>query len=139
MKKQQRGSLKTFSLSQNYPNPFNPETVIRFALPEAGYVKGVVYDILGREVVTLLKGEMNSAGNHQVKFDADGVCLGGLCFQASSGTKLKQHQDDLHKVDGDSFNGIKYSINKTGNICSIGLFILLVLYSCVWTEVFRRY
>ncbi|MBK7868295.1 MAG: hypothetical protein IPJ75_15630 [Ignavibacteriales bacterium] len=68
-----------FSLSQNYPNPFsagslsgNPETVIRFALPEAGYVKGVVYDILGREVATLLNGEMDPR-NHEVKFDAGGL------------------------------------------------------------------
>ena len=74
----------SFSLSQNYPNPFNPETVIRFSLPEAGYVKGVVYDILGREVATLLKGDM-SAGNHQVKFDAKGISSGVYIFRLEAG------------------------------------------------------
>ncbi|MBK8662799.1 MAG: hypothetical protein IPN18_13720 [Ignavibacteriales bacterium] len=58
-----------FYLSQNYPNPFNPETVIRFTLPAAGYSKGVVYDVLGKEVTTLLNGDM-SAGNHEVRFNA---------------------------------------------------------------------
>jgi hypothetical protein len=73
-----------FSLYQNYPNPFNPETVIRFALPESGYVKGVVYDILGREVRTLLNGEMNS-GNHEVKFDAKGLTSGAYVFRLQAG------------------------------------------------------
>ena len=75
---------ETFSLSQNYPNPFNPETVIRFSLPEAGFVKGVVYDILGREVTTLLNGDM-PAGNHQVKFDAKGVASGIYVFRLEAG------------------------------------------------------
>jgi photosystem II stability/assembly factor-like uncharacterized protein len=73
-----------FSLSQNYPNPFNPETVIKFALPEAGFVKGIVYDILGREVTTLLNGEMNS-GNHEVKLDAVGLSSGVYFFRLESG------------------------------------------------------
>ena len=76
--------LKDFSFSQNYPNPFNPETVIRFSLPEAGYVKGVVYDILGREVTTLLKSDM-PAGNHQVKFDAKGIASGVYVFRLQAG------------------------------------------------------
>lgn len=75
---------ESFVLSQNYPNPFNPETVIKFALPEAGYVKGVVYDILGREVTTLLNGEMNP-GNHEVKFDAVGLSSGVYLFRLESG------------------------------------------------------
>ena len=74
----------TFSLSQNHPNPFNPETVIRFTLPEAGFVKGVVYDILGREVATLLKEDM-TAGNHQVKFDASGIASGAYIFRLEAG------------------------------------------------------
>ena len=74
----------SFTLSQNYPNPFNPETVIRFALPEAGYVKGVVYDILGREVTTLLNGEMNS-GNHEIMFDAKGIASGVYVFRLEAG------------------------------------------------------
>ena len=78
------GIINTFSLSQNYPNPFNPETVIRFALPEAGFVKGVVYDILGREVTTLLNGEMNP-GNHEVKFDAMGFASGVYFFRLEAG------------------------------------------------------
>ncbi len=75
---------ETFSLSQNYPNPFNPETVIRFSLPEAGFVKGVVYDILGREVATLLKSDM-TVGNHQVKFDATGIASGVYVFRLEAG------------------------------------------------------
>ncbi len=75
---------ENFSLPQNFPNPFNPETVIRFALPSSGYVKGVVYDILGREVTTLLNGEMNS-GNHEVKFDAVGLSSGVYFFRLESG------------------------------------------------------
>ncbi|GAB1350801.1 hypothetical protein MASR1M107_30160 [Ignavibacteriales bacterium] len=75
---------ESFSLSQNYPNPFNPETVIRFSLPEAGFVKGVVYDILGREVATLLKSDL-AAGNQQVKFDAAGLASGVYIFRLEAG------------------------------------------------------
>ncbi len=78
------GIVKDFSLSQNYPNPFNPETVIKFALPEAGFVKGIVYDILGREVRTLINREMNP-GNHEVKFDAIGLSSGVYFFRLESG------------------------------------------------------
>ena len=73
-----------FSLSQNYPNPFNPETVIRFALPVAGYTKGVVYDVLGKEVTTLLNGDM-SAGNHEVRFNAIDLSSGVYFFRLESG------------------------------------------------------
>jgi hypothetical protein len=75
---------ESFSLSQNFPNPFNPETVIKFSITETGPVKGVVYDILGREVKTLLNGEMNP-GNHQVKFDAAGIASGVYFFRLESG------------------------------------------------------
>jgi hypothetical protein len=73
-----------FSLSQNYPNPFNPETVIRFTLPVAGFAKGVVYDILGREVSTLLDGE-TPAGQHQLKFNAEGLVSGVYFFRLNTG------------------------------------------------------
>jgi len=69
-----------FVLEQNFPNPFNPETIIRYALPargsaNAGFVKGVVYDITGREVATLVNGEM-PAGEHQISFNASGLSSG---------------------------------------------------------------
>lgn len=78
------GTPISFSLSQNYPNPFNPETVIRYALPVAGFAKGVVYDILGREVATLLNSEM-PAGEHQLKFDATGLPSGVYIFRLEAG------------------------------------------------------
>ena len=77
-------TIASFSLSQNFPNPFNPETVIRYALPEAGFTKGVVYDILGREVATLLNAEM-PAGEHQLKFDAAGLPSGVYIFRLEAG------------------------------------------------------
>jgi hypothetical protein len=56
-------------LHQNYPNPFNPITVIRFTLPQAGFVSLKVFDILGREVSSLLS-EHLPAGSHRAFFDA---------------------------------------------------------------------
>jgi hypothetical protein len=74
----------SFKLEQNFPNPFNPTTIIRFDLPGEGLVKGVVYDILGREVVTLLNDEM-SAGSHQMGFNAVGLPSGVYIFRLQSG------------------------------------------------------
>jgi hypothetical protein len=57
-------------LFQNYPNPFNPTTVISYQLPEKNFVTIKVYDILGREITTLVN-EYKEAGNYKVEFSAD--------------------------------------------------------------------
>ena len=61
--------ITDYELKQNYPNPFNPSTTIEFALPSSGKVKLAVYDVLGREVATLIDTKMD-AGRHTVSFDA---------------------------------------------------------------------
>ena len=64
-----------FSLAQNYPNPFNPETTIPFALPVRANVKLSVFDLLGREVATLVNGTMD-AGSHAVNWNASDLSSG---------------------------------------------------------------
>ena len=59
-----------FSLSQNYPNPFNPTTVIKFSIPNSQFVTLKVYDMLGREIRTLLNSEKN-AGTYSIDWNAD--------------------------------------------------------------------
>ena len=63
------GIPETYSLGQNYPNPFNPVTTISFGLPDDAIVNLTVYNILGRQVGTLVNGKTD-AGYHSVKWDA---------------------------------------------------------------------
>ena len=65
----------TYELRQNYPNPFNPTTTIEFALPNAEQVKLTIFDILGRQVTTLIDKRME-AGQHSVTFDASRFATG---------------------------------------------------------------
>jgi hypothetical protein len=61
-------SVDKFSLYQNYPNPFNPSTVISYQIPVSGRVSMKVYDILGKEIVTLVD-EYKEAGRYEVEFN----------------------------------------------------------------------
>jgi hypothetical protein len=73
-----------YVLEGNYPNPFNPVTTIRLALPEAGHVRLVVYDVMGREVARLLDQPMD-AGPHEATWDASGLPSGVYVYRLSSG------------------------------------------------------
>lgn len=75
---------KTFNLSQNYPNPFNPESHIQFDIPSAGDVNLTVYDITGREVVTLINNRLN-AGRFEVTFDGSKYSSGVYIYKLTLG------------------------------------------------------
>jgi hypothetical protein len=75
---------KEFSLSQNYPNPFNPTTSIKFAVPKQSLVKMVVYDVIGREVATLVN-ELKQPGNYAVPFDASSLASGVYFYRLEAG------------------------------------------------------
>jgi hypothetical protein len=64
-----------FYLFQNYPNPFNPSTIIRINIPVKSDVKLVLYDILGREIKTLLNEEMNP-GTKEIAFNGNDLTTG---------------------------------------------------------------
>ena len=70
-----------FALDQNFPNPFNPSTVVNFALSEPAHVRLSVYDILGREVRTLISGNLLVTGHYQVTFEADGLPSGTYLYR----------------------------------------------------------
>lgn len=69
----------TPTLGQNYPNPFNPSTNIQFTLPQPANVTLKVYDVLGKEVATLVNGNV-SAGVHTVRFEARSNMSSGVYF-----------------------------------------------------------
>lgn len=76
----------TYKLFNNYPNPFNPSTMISYQLAGPGHVTLTIYDILGREVATLVNAVQN-AGEHSVKFDGSRFASGVYFYrlQTSSG------------------------------------------------------
>jgi mannose/cellobiose epimerase-like protein (N-acyl-D-glucosamine 2-epimerase family) len=75
---------KGFTLSQNYPNPFNPTTTIAYALPKASNVSLKIYDVLGREVATLVN-ERKAAGSYAVPFNAAGLSSGTYFYRLQAG------------------------------------------------------
>lgn len=74
-----------YELHQNYPNPFNPGTKIEFNIPGSGFTSLKVYDVLAREVATLVDQPM-TAGTHQVTFDASSLGSGVYFYRLSSGS-----------------------------------------------------
>ena len=73
------GSAK-YDLEQNFPNPFNPSTTINYQIPQTGFVTLKVYDILGKEVETLVK-EPKNQGRYTVNFNASGLASGIYIYQ----------------------------------------------------------
>lgn len=70
----------SYFLAQNFPNPFNPVTQIKYELPQAGMVTLTIYDILGREVKTLVK-ENQSPGFYEVEYDAGTFASGVYLYE----------------------------------------------------------
>ena len=75
---------REFVLRQNFPNPFNPTTRIRYELPATERVELVVYDLLGRNVMTLVDG-IQDAGYYDIRFTAQNLSSGIYFYRISAG------------------------------------------------------
>jgi hypothetical protein len=78
------GAPAEFRLPENYPNPFSPTTTINFQLPASGFVTLKIYNVLGREITTLVN-DKQAAGSHSVKFDAANLPSGVYFYRLTSG------------------------------------------------------
>jgi len=76
---------KEFRLEQNYPDPFNPTTNIKYSIPNLELVKLKVYDVLGREVATLIN-EEKPVGNYEVEFNTTTLSSGVYLYRIQAGT-----------------------------------------------------
>ena len=74
-----------FSLSQNYPNPFNPTTNFEFHIANRGFVSLRIFDLLGREIITLVN-EEKPAGTYKVRWNAGNLCSGVYFYQLKTGS-----------------------------------------------------
>jgi len=77
-----------FNLSQNYPNPFNPSTSIHYAISSPQFVTIKVYDLLGKEIVTLVN-EEKPAGNYEVEFNAANLPSGIYFYRIKAGNFIE--------------------------------------------------
>ncbi len=81
------GVPSKLSLSQNYPNPFNPVTKIDFDLPEDGKISLVIYDMLGKEVMTVLNGNYK-AGYYTISLNAERLSSGTYFYRLNAGGQV---------------------------------------------------
>lgn len=85
-----------FALMQNYPNPFNPETTIRFAIPQKEHVSISVYDILGKQVASVLN-ETKEAGSYTVGFSGSSLPSGVYIYTITAGSLSQSRKMTLMK------------------------------------------
>ena len=71
---------ESYDLAQNYPNPFNPTTIIKYQIPEDGIVSLKIYDILGKEIKTLVN-EHKPTGRYEINFDASNLASGVYIYR----------------------------------------------------------
>lgn len=76
--------VSSFDLAQNYPNPFNPNTTIKYSIPSANKVTLKVYDVLGKEVASLVN-DVKTAGTYEVNFDASKLASGMYIYSVTAG------------------------------------------------------
>ena len=79
---------RRFTLEQNYPNPFNPTTTIAFSVVGGGRTTLKVFDILGREVATLVNEDLKE-GSYKTRFDASALTSGVYFYKLTSGTSIE--------------------------------------------------
>ncbi|MBI1938038.1 MAG: T9SS type A sorting domain-containing protein [Ignavibacteriales bacterium] len=96
VKEEPRSIPSEFILYQNYPNPFNPTTVIGYQLSVTGHVTLRVYDLLGREIATLVNKE-EQVGKYEVKFDGGGLTSGVYFYQLITNQTMKTIKMILQK------------------------------------------
>ena len=84
MKDERSSQPIRYSLSQNYPNPFNPATVISYDISGTAHVRLMLFDILGREIETLVN-DYQHAGRYAVKFDATNLPSGVYFYRLETG------------------------------------------------------
>jgi predicted GH43/DUF377 family glycosyl hydrolase len=82
-------SPNAFALQQNYPNPFNPTTRIPYSIPHAGFTTLKVYNILGREIETLVN-KVQKAGDHSIFFNAGDLASGIYFYQLQAGNEFAE-------------------------------------------------
>lgn len=94
---EETGNPFGYRLSQNYPNPFNPTTKIEFRLANTNNVTLKVFDILGREVATLLDDVKYQSGSHTLGFDASQMASGVYLYQLKAGSFTQTRKMTLIK------------------------------------------
>jgi hypothetical protein len=85
-----------FTLSQNYPNPFNPSTMIEYQVPAAGHVTLKVYDVVGREIATLVD-EQKASGSYSVRFNSPVNASGIFFYKLQTGSFMETRKMTLMK------------------------------------------
>ena len=95
-----------FELLQNYPNPFNPSTTIAYSIPQSGFVELKVYNMLGREIQTVVN-EFQQAGKYHFDFDASKLSSGVYFYQLKVGNRFSETKKMLYVK-----NKLKISISN---------------------------
>jgi len=89
-------TVSAFRIEQNYPNPFNPTTIINYSVNSTRHTKLIVYDLLGREIATLVD-QIQAPGTYSVRFDAANLSGGVYFYRLSAGNYTETKKMILQK------------------------------------------